>query len=116
MAVIRNSKNGNSVMFVDERGFVYTVNKRMLLQFVMSKSVEPLGLVLLPMRVNSDRFQSSKIFVDNKQMSVREAFDEKLVDSSYWLGFNGMGEDGFGSRDLKNKKSKPKKVIGDIKI
>ena len=84
MAVVRNTKSGKSVMFVDERGFCYITSRKYLSQFINGFSSVPLRLTLLPTRVEGNRFKGSDVFTGRGVMSLDEAFEEGFVDKSFY--------------------------------
>jgi hypothetical protein len=116
VAVIRNTKSGKAVLFVDERGFTYIISKTQLMKFLNTKDTSPLMLSLLPTRNNSERFGNSMIWVDNKKLSVKDAFKEGMVDCSFWLSLDGFESGGFGVKDSKSKSKKVFKPITDVKL
>lgn len=106
MGVVKNSRSGRAVLFVDERGFVYMVSRRALSLFINGVSKKPLPLSLLPGRVESDRFVRSRVLCKEGSLELGEAFERGFVDKSFYSSL--VSRDVLGSRV-----SKEDKVRGD---
>lgn len=119
MAVIKLSNNKNSVMFIDERGFVYVYPKKKLQWAMNGNQKDFMVPVLMPGRVASDRYMQSPIFVNGECWSLKEAFDNGLIDSSFYSSIT-VSEDYMERASLEKKSKqnnkKEKTPIGDVKL
>ena len=114
MAVVLKSKSGKAVMFVDDRGFVYSTNAQILRGYLNGNDHEPLLLSLLPARVYGDRFGQSRLFVNGESMTLQEAFDKGFIDRSFWESVS--FKDGLTKMGNKKDKQRAETKIGDIKL
>jgi len=109
MAILKLSKNGNSLLMIDERGFCYTVSAKVVQWAITGRNKEPLILTMLPNRYPVGKFAQSRLFVNGESMPVGDALDKGLVDRSFFETVDWKFEVGKDS-----KKGKPVSAVKDF--
>lgn len=115
MAVVKNNKSKKSLVFVDERGFMYVISNSVIRNLMNSGSPHPINLSLMTARANADRFPPSKVFCGGEMLPLDEAYKRGFVDKSFWTSMKGMSEDVFAG-DTGKKSRKSRKPLGSVKL
>jgi len=110
MASILKSKSGTSVIFVDDRGFSYSLPIKIINWFLNTENPEPFLMTMLNRRFEVSRFKPSPIFVSGRSMTLKEALDLGYLDKSFYDTCL-WGRDAYSASKKKNKDKKEAEVV-----
>ena len=116
MATIKLSSSKKSVMFIDDRGFVFTLPVKSVMALCSGRIPKGfLTLSMAPFRLNSSRFPASPVYVDGETRTLSDAVEDNLVDISFYDSV-GVKDDTFTKiSNLVQKPSEGRKVK-DVKL
>lgn len=113
MACVRLSKSGKSLLFIDDRGFMFTIPNNVLNMIVNGNSRSFHPLTLVPLRMDSTIIPKSNLFIDGEALSLSDAFDKGLISKNFWL--SSLEVKNGSSAEVKGSKPAPR-VVQDVRL